>query len=209
MSTTVTRFADDGILNKLRRLPLVLAISLLPLACVTSPEDEVSFPPSISEDTDYQVAYDDATSYYEIINNFETKFTVQTTLLSSKFRSAFAKRYQKLYNEEQPILNEASQRTAFFISIYTANEDLNNIGDANLWTIQLNKGQQTLRPTKIEKLRDKDRWRPFFTEITPWSREFLVLFDSPAPSSGDQDLVITKESRLVLSNQDGRVTITW
>ncbi len=182
---------------------------LMLCSCIKSSEKEITLPLPVDKDAAYTQSYNKATASYEIINNFETRFTVKTTLLSSQFRQAFAGRYQSLYNESAPVLTEASQKTGFFVSVYAANEQLNDISDVNLWTIQLIKGNETLRPSKVQRLRDKDRWRPFFTDITPWSHEFLVIFDTPAPITGDQDLVYTKESRLVLSNQDGRVTITW
>lgn len=192
----------------LQKVARALCILALP-ACITSTDDDVTIQPAIEDDSIYVSAYNKATSQYEVINNFETKYIIQTTLLSSAFREAFASRYQSLYNEPQPVLNEASQKTGFFVSIYTADDELKNLADNSLWNIQLIKSNKTLKPVKVEKLREKTRWRPFFKGISPWSEEYLVLFDTPAPNTGDQDLVYQNKAKLVFSNQDGRVTVSW
>ena len=179
------------------------------LGCVHSMEKEIEVHPRPEDDKDYFNVYNAATAHHEVISNFETKFIVQSTLLSSAFRQAFAKRYQVLYSEKEPVLTEASTRTGFFVSLYTADRELGDMRDVNLWSIQLRKGEDSLKPIKVEKLREKERWRPFFKGISPWSHEFLVIFDSPASASGNQDLVQSKETKLVLSSQDGRVTMTF
>ena len=188
----------------LRFFPLIGVF--LSLSCISSHGGDILVHPHPEDDSTYFTEYSKATSHHEVVNNFETRFIVQSTILSTPFRKAFAKRYQDLYFEKEPVLTEASQRTGFFVSIYTADPELNDISDANLWTIKLKKGTSHLKPVKIEKLRQKERWRPFFKGISPWSVEYLVLFDAPA-SLTDKSLVQVDETQLVLSNQDGRVTI--
>jgi hypothetical protein len=118
------------------------------------------------------------------------------------FQEALTQRYAHIWNEPQPLINEPAEKTAFFVTLYTANQELGNIADADVWNIQLQVSGQTLKPSAIKKLKPKERWQPFFPEINQWSREFLILFDRQPESSADP-------MRLILSSPDGSVRAEW
>ena len=180
-----------------------IILSMLVLSgCLSSPESQVSYPLEAHDDKPYFQAYEAASIQYDVIHNFETKFLAHMTRVTPSFRQALAQRYQHIWNEPQPLIAEASEKTAFFVTLYTANRELQNISNTDLWNIQLLIDGQTLKPSAIKKLKPKERWQPFFPEINPWSLEFLILFDRN-PGNGTEPL------KLILSSPDGSVRAEW
>ncbi|HYX33058.1 MAG TPA: hypothetical protein VE954_08070 [Oligoflexus sp.] len=171
-------------------------------ACLSSPEPEVNYPLAAHEDKPYFQAYEAASVKYDVIHNFETRFKAQITRVTPAFQQALTQRYAHIWNEPQPLIQDAAAKTAFFVTIYTANQELENVADADLWNIQLQVSGQTLKPSAIKKLKPKERWQPFFPEINHWSREFLLLFDRQ-PDNG------TEPMKLTLSSPDGSVRAEW
>ena len=189
---------------------VLLIMTLFAAGCVTSTEKEVKLAESIEEDTDYAKVYDKVTSKYEVIKNFETRIVIHTTALTSEFRRALGDRYQKIFNEPEPILEEASNNAGFFVSLYTANKELNDLNNKQLWTIQLDSDNHLKAPVLVKFLSDKPRWEPFFSGISPWSREYLVLFESSQISSNSNSQMLSPKSvKLILSNSDGRISMGW
>ena len=195
-------------MQKLLTFPYLVFILLTSASCISSTDPEIVINPSLYEDMEYSVAYEKATTSLEMIDNFETKFTIQVTALSPKFRQAFSDRFKTLYNETQPVLTEASNKSAFFVSLFAANEDLIDLSDETLWNIQLLKSSETKKPIRVKKISNKSRWTPFFDGISPWTKEFLVLFDVPIGQTGEEFLK-NPDTKLVLSNQSGKMTISW
>lgn len=171
-------------------------------ACLSSPEPEVSYPLEAHEDKPYFKVYEASSVQYDVIHNFETKYKTHITRVTPAFQEALTQRYAHIWNEPQPLMQEASQKTAFFVTIYTANSELQNVADTDVWNIQLQVSGQTLKPSAIKKLKPKERWQPFFPEINLWSLEFLILFDRQ-PDNG------TDPMELVMSSPDGSVRAKW
>ncbi len=161
-----------------------------------------------AEDENYDKNYEKSTSHAELVKNFETHFIIYATRLNTSFRSSLAKRYLKLFNEPQPILAELSAKSGFFVSVYTRNRDKRNLADQHIWNIQLSKGGEKVNPTTIRYLKDKSRWQPFFKDISPWSREYLVIFDIDTGTK-DEKLAVDGASQLLFSNSDGRAIFNW
>jgi hypothetical protein len=180
----------------------LVAFLFLLTACISSPEPEVSYPLKARDDKPYFKAYEAASVQYDVIHNFETKFKVHITRVTPDFQQALTQRYAHIWNEPQPLMQEAAQKTAFFVTIYTANPELQDVTDADVWNIQLQLNGQTLKPSAIKKLKPKERWEPFFPEINLWSLEFLLLFDRQ-PDNG------TDPMELILSSPDGSVRANW
>ncbi len=170
--------------------------------CLSSLGPEIRYPLEASDDKPYFQIYQAASITYDVVHNFETKFTAHVTRVTPPFRQAIAERYQHIWNEPQPLIVDASQKTAFFVTLYTANRELENVANTDLWNIQLMIDGQTLKPSAVKKLKPKERWQPFFPEITQWSLEFLLLFDRD-PGTGTEPL------QLVLSSPDGSVRAVW
>ena len=194
---------------QLARRGLLVSLCCMTLtSCVTSLEKGAVGLPSPEEDKAFNSSYETNTRSFEMITNFETKYIVHATLLTANFRKALADRYQKIFNEAQPILEETASKTGFFITIYTSNGDINELGDDRFWNIQLNHGNEWRKADVIRQLQPKERWQPFFKDITPWSKEYLIIFDATPASSHDG--LVTKDSlNLILNSPEGRVTASW
>lgn len=177
-------------------------------SCVTSLEKGVEEQPTAAQDAAFNTSYEQNTRSFEMITNFETKYIVHATLLTANFRKALADRYQRIFNEAQPVLEETASKTGFFVTIYTANGDVNELGDERFWNIQLKQGNEWRKASIVRQLQPKERWQPFFKDITPWSKEYLIIFDA-TPAVSQEGLVAANSLSLILNSPDGRVTATW
>ena len=188
---------------------LVLTMIILNLAygCLTSQEKEIAIVPAIDKDTAFIKTYHQSTREYEVIHNFETKFTVKATILDHHIRRAISDRYQRIFNDPEPILREVSNKTGFFIVLYTADSEMHDLANKNLWNVQLQQKGSLISPILVKHLTNKQRWKPFFKHISPWSHEFLVLFETQNQNSTENQS--DPGMKLILSNPDGRVTAEW
>lgn len=191
------------------RAIVTFALPCALLACVTSVEKDVTVHESVPEDSAYSQALDGVTAQFEVIKNFETRYEVQASALTQEFRTALGSRYEKLFNERHPLLSDASDKLAFFVSLYTMNKDVNDLTDEQLWNVQLQNGGALAKPRRIERLSKKERWQPFFPYITPWSKEYLVIFDKPDGGEPSQEFLKKSQIQLILTNADGKVSMNW
>lgn len=191
---------------------LVLGFSLILtsflMGCVSSPEPEVSYPLDALEDEDFAPILKKHTVHFDVIENFETKYQVHITYLTPTFREAMARRYERIFREPLTQVAEASQKTGFFISLFTGNRDLIELDNKDIWSIKLEHGSSKLDPSRIERLRPKERWAPFFPDINQWSQEYLVLFDLP-PSGAAGDAPQNPKMFLSLNSPVGSVRSAW
>lgn len=180
------------------RTRCLISLLLLLTACLSSPEPEVSYPLEAHEDKPYFEIYQASSVQYDVIHNFETKFKAHITRVTPAFQQALAQRYEHIWREPQVLVRDAAQKSAFFVTLYTANRELEDVANTDVWNIQLQVNGQSLKPSSIRKLRPKERWQPFFPEINQWSLEFLLLFDYPSGSG-------IEPVKLLLSSPDGSV----
>lgn len=184
----------------------MLALGLTQSGCITSSDPEVSYPLDARDDQDFAPILKQNSAHFDVIKNFETKYQVHITYLTPAFREAMARRYERIFNEPLTQVAEASQKTGFFISLFTGNRDLIDLDNKDIWTIKLEVGASKLDPSRIERLRPKERWSPFFPEINQWSQEYLVLFDTPPKgSAGDAP----QQLFLSLNSPVGSVRSAW
>ena len=191
-------------------LTLMLGVSVSCAHKEESAELKISFPTEADRDPKYSEIYEQNTRRESGIKNFETRFKVAATQLGSQFRSALAERYQYVYNEPQPLLSEASNQAGYFVTIYVADENSGDLGNPQIWNIQLKQPSGVLKPSLVKKLRPKEMWRAFFPDISAWSQEYLILFDSPAASQpSDHKLVNQPDNTLILSGPEGQIQFHW
>ena len=114
-----------------------LCLNIFLPGCIHSSDDDVVIHEAPGEDEPYDDIYEESTSQFDVIRDFETRYKIHSTMLSRRFLAAFSNRYNKLFNEPQPVLEEASQKTSFFVSLYTANRELLDLSDDQTWNIQL------------------------------------------------------------------------
>lgn len=167
-------------------------------SCVTSVEKEIVLQPSATEDKPYGQAYYAATKKFEITSNFETKHVITITRLDQEFLSRFSERYRRLFNESAPVLNEASSKLGFFVSLYSADSKANELDNSSLWNIQLGGESTLLKPEVIKVIRTKKEWTPFFPDVSVWTKEYFILF-------ANNPQTLSKNSKLIISNADNRI----
>ena len=184
-------------------------ISVVLSGCLSSVEDEVKINETIVHDDDYHPVYERYTKKMDVIDNFATEQTLTVTYLSDSFIAALSKRYTDIYGVSEPVLADASSKTGFFVSLYSANDKTADLNDSNLWKVILsNTGEQQV-PVLIKPLNDKERWSPFFDGVNHWSKEFLVVFDNKLVDPNLDEMVQKNDTKLVFSNADAIVTFQW
>jgi hypothetical protein len=161
----------------------------------------------VPEDPAYNKIYQESSQKFDFIDKFETKYKITVSQLNPALRQAIAVRHEKVFLEPQPLLTEASQKTAFFITVYTANGKLADLADDRLWSVQLRTGSSVLKPSSIKRIAPKERWSVFFPDINTWSTEYLVLFDQTAPAN--QPDAVNVVSELILASPEGNITTRW
>jgi len=191
----------------IKSFALALMLGLICSACVT--DSEVFINESPTEDLDYSDAYDGATRSAEIYKDFESRFRITATYLSPSFRSAFSQRLKKVFTQGHPSLDEAGNKAGFFISIQSPNDKAINLSDTHLWTIFLETSDNRLDPVLVRRLNDKLRWNPFFHKVSKWSKEYLILFDTPSITPNNPEMVGKKSLKLNLANSDARIRMSW
>ena len=177
-------------------------------ACLSTIDStHLQTPTPVPEDTAYFKIYTESSQQFDFIDKFETKFKIHITQLTPAFRRALAKRHEQIFLEPQPLLTEASQKLAFFVTIYSKDHNLTDISDERLWTLQLRTGSSILKPSLIKPLAPKERWVSFFPDINVWSTEYLILFDV-APAVNQPD-ALTAVSEFILASPEGSITSRW
>ena len=177
--------------------------------CVQTLSSAVDLNTPVEDDRPYMKVYDGSTRTHKVIKDFETRYTVTATYLSPDFRTAFAKRYEQLFKDPQPVLEEASSKAGFFVTLFSPTADGYDLENTQLWNIHLELRDQKLKPVLVRRLRDKERWTPFFVDVSPWSKEYLVLFDTPSVTPSSPDLVEKNPISLNFSNADAHVKFNW
>jgi len=159
-------------------------------------------------DASYAKALKNATRDVSVYDNFETKMLLKATYLSPEFRKAFDTRYENLMGESRFSLGEADQKAGFIVSVFAPEEKKLDLNNQNLWTIIMMHGEQKFFPSVVRHLSEKERWQPFFPHLNRWSREYLILFDTPSVSLG-AGLIAPSTLSLSVSNADARVLVNW
>ena len=96
------------------------------------------------------------------------------------------------------------------MTVYGDERDSADLANTNHWTILLEGGKEgALRPVLVRKITDKQRWRNFFDSSTPWSTDYLVVFDVPAANPGAENLVEKPHAKLVIAHGEGKITMNW
>ncbi len=190
---------------------LAICLSLLwTLNSCTSPGTEIDLHDPPEQDKDYKFIFSDSTKDVEVYDNFETRYRIHATYLSPKFRGAFTERLKKLFTEAIPSFSEAGKKAGFFVTIYAPEDALTDLDNEQLWRIFLQLDNQSkLSPTLVKRLAEKERWRPFFPSVSSWTKEYLIIFDTPSITPNAAELVEKKSFRLTFTNADARVHMNW
>ncbi len=194
---------------KLTYLAGALWLSLLPLTgCLHSYESGVDLNETPADDSKYLKHLTRDSRDMKIIENFEMRYTITVTYLSPEFRAAFSDRYKSLFNEGTPFLEEANSKAGFFVTMFSPMRQGYDLTDDQLWSIQLKNKEGNLKPTLVKRLYTKERWQPFFKDVSYWSQEYLVLFDTPSVSTSEK-LMNKNTLTLNIANADAKVSMDW
>ncbi len=189
----------------------ILAVACLSLSltgCLSTIDSTaLQTPKPVLEDPAYNKIYKESSQDFEFVDKFVTKYKVHITQLNANFRQALATRHEQIFLEPQPLLTEASQKTAYFVSIYSQNSRLKDLRDERLWSIQLRTGSSVLKPSAIQTIDPKERWVAFFPEINTWSSEYLILFDQAPPQN--QPDAVNAVSDFIMASPEGSITSRW
>jgi hypothetical protein len=194
-----------------RKIPILLCIAAFNwFGCVSSvdPGFEIADPPH--EDNDYYAKYKRATRGGDLIYKFDVNYRVNATFLSPEFRAALVKRVEKLYLQDAGgAFQEASSKAGFIVTVYGLDRDTVDLTNTNHWTLQFDSKEGAVKPILVKKISDKIRWRNFFETMTPWTSDFLVVFDRAAVNPQAENLVEKPMTRLTLANGIGKIQLDW
>lgn len=178
-------------------------------ACVSSVDPGFELSNPLEDDKDYYGSYQAATRGGDLIRNFGLEYRIHATYLYPEFRASLAKRLQKLYVQDAGAFTEADSKSGFLVTVFGSESDSTDLANTNHWTILLDGKDGSARPVLVRKITDKRRWRNFFQNITPWSVEYLVVFDTPAANPGAASLVEKPHANLVIANAEGKISLNW
>ncbi len=126
------------------------------------PPSKESMNKSMQEDDKYYASYLRYNRTHTVYDNFETEFSISTTLLAPDFRAAFSERYREVFGGDRPFLEESNEKLGFFVTIYQPKQNKNELDKEGIWNISAQLSGQTFKPILIKNLSEKARWKLFF-----------------------------------------------
>jgi hypothetical protein len=164
----------------------------------------------LHEDGAYYKKYQSATRGGDVISTFDILYRIHATYLSPEFRSALVERMGKIYLEDAgAAFQEASAKAGFIVTVYGLDRDTVDLANTNHWTILFENKEGPVKPILVKKIGDKVRWRNFFETISPWTQDYLIVFDKTAVNPNAENLVEKPITRLTLTNGEGRIRMDW
>lgn len=189
---------------------LILMVVFLASGCVQSMDKGVEEHDQLHEDGSYYKKYQNATRGGDIISTFDILYRVHATYLSPEFRSALVDRMSKIYLEDAgAAFQEASAKAGFVVTVYGLDRDTVDLSNPSHWTILFENKEGPVKPVLVKRIGDKVRWRNFFETITPWTEDYLIVFDKTAVNPNAENLVEKPVTRLTLANGEGRIRMDW
>jgi len=190
-------------------LPASLGVGGVFSGCATGIPSHVDMSDRLTEDKDYYEAYQNATRGGDLMRGFGLEHRISVTYLYPQFRSHLAKRLKDVYMQDAGAFSEADSKSGFFVSVFGSERDTSDLANTNHWTILLDSKGGPMRPVLVRKITDKLRWRNFFEHVTPWSVDYLVVFDTPSANPGAENLVEKPHAKLTIANGEGKMTLDW
>ncbi len=193
-----------------RQATLAVLIGCVTVSCVSSWDKGIKASDSISADNSYYERYTSATRGGDLIVKFEVKYRVHATYLSPEFRTSLLKRANELYLEGAPdAFNEATSKAGFIVTAYGLDRDSVDLLNPNHWTLLFESKEGPVKPVLVKKINDKLRWRNFFETMTPWTTDYLVVFDRVAVNPGADNLVEKPITKLTMATGEGKIQLEW
>lgn len=187
----------------------VLFAGIAMTSCISSIDSGVDLADRLQDDSDYYKAMQDATRGGDLIRNFELNFRIHATYLYPEFRVQLAKRMKEIYLQDVGAFAEADAKSGFFVTVFGTERDSADLANTNHWSVLLDTKDGPVRPVLVRKITDKMRWRNFFETVSPWSVDYLVVFDTAAANPGASNLVEKPHAKLTIANSEGKVVLDW
>jgi hypothetical protein len=124
----------------------------------------------------------DATRKIDVIDSFESVYSLSVTYLSPEFMHAFNTRLGKYFQYITSNLKEAEQKTGFFVSIYSPDDKIAKLDDKNLWDVYLETALATPGTTLGVQIRAK-RYPATVVKLPFWREPAHVEVGRPMVSS--------------------------
>lgn len=189
---------------------VLLLVTVFLSSCVSSIEPDIQLNPSPREDQAYMQVFERVSKSRVVFKNFETRYEISATYLSPEFRAAFSDRLARIFREAPIHFEEASEKSGFFVSIGAPDDDHIDLTNPHHWSIFLSASNGTpIKPILVKRLDDKERWRAFFDHVTDWTREYLIVFDTPSVNANSKDLVAKTTINLMFANADAQLSLNW
>jgi hypothetical protein len=193
-----------------RQAACAVIFGCLNMSCVSSWDKGIKDSESISEDSAYYERYTSATRGGDLIVKFEVKYRIHATYLSPEFRTSLLKRANELYLDDAgDAFKEASSKASFIVTAYGQDRDSVDMLNPNHWTLLFESKEGPVKPVLVKKINDKLRWRNFFETMTPWTTDYLVVFDRVAVNPGADNLVEKPITKLTMATGEGKIMLQW
>ena len=95
------------------------------------------------------------------------------------------------------------------MTVYGLDRDSVDLTNTNHWTLLFESKEGVVKPILVKRINDKIRWRNFFETMTPWTTDYLVVFDRTAVNPNAENLVEKPMTRLTLANGLSHVQLNW
>jgi hypothetical protein len=199
-------------------MKLLLALCLC--ACATPPKVSLEQPAKAPRAKDYVDALKKWTRHGQLQSDFDVALSVDATMLSPEFRSAFAERYIKLYRlspveaerKRAEIGSTGADEYVFHAETSTHSFDLNDLSsNKTVWRISLvdDKGREVV----AREVRQDKKARDFQEAFYPYQNVFSKSWDIRLPRTlGDGTPLVgpdTKALTLRFAGPHGSVDLTW
>jgi hypothetical protein len=185
---------------------LVLAAPILGGCASTSGGAESSVPVSARADGEYAPVLEKWYRETFVSPAFQKRFEVKAVLLTNEFRKAYLARHARLQGPSQggQFDDSIGSRVGVLLSVFSSDRDFEILEDKRLWTIAMNYGQAELRNPEVRMLPEKALTTPYFPFVSPWSKEFLVVFEPQGGEGGLPDKV-----ELTMRSSMANVEMIW
>lgn len=134
--------------------------------------DEVTFHPSPSSDSEYNEIYEGRTQERKTVHLYDNRHNFMITKVDGVMRDAIKKRAAKIGSES--IITQLQDNHGFLIVSRSDNRDLENLADEKQWQISYGSGDDWYKPSYIRELRYKNVNSNFLTGVDRWTREFII-----------------------------------
>ncbi|MBP9706319.1 MAG: hypothetical protein KBD78_01655 [Oligoflexales bacterium] len=200
----IRRFFEKCLKQKI----LLGLVFLMNISCVKNVEEGIELKPSVKEDKPYYESYVLHTRQKVVIKDFEKKFSVVATYMSKNFVTSLMERYKNLFKVNETPLEDVNGKLAFFVSFSTPDREYVDMANKKLWRVFSTIDGNNIEPVVLKKIKEKERWQAFYPEITPWSHEYLVIFDHLVPATAG-DSADNLGVEFLLAGTEAEIKMLW